>query len=211
MELESLDPQDWEETRRLAHELVDRSLDHTKDVRDRPIWSDMPDDVRSFFASPLPSGGQQLAEIMNELFGKVFAYPMGNIHPRFWAWYMGTSNITGAMADFAAAIQGSNLGGGNHAAALIDRQVVQWLGQMMGMPSGFSGTLVSGGSVANLIGLTVARNTISGIDIREQGVAAIPQPLRFYGSDQIHGCHQKALETLGLGNQSLPASLAMKI
>lgn len=52
---------------------------------------------------------------------------MGNIHPRFWAWYMGTSNFTGALADFIAAVQGSKLGGGNHVAALIDQQVVQWL------------------------------------------------------------------------------------
>ncbi len=74
---------------------------------------------------------------------------------------------------------------------------------MIGMPDGSSGTLVSGGSVANLIGLTVARNVMSGIDIRQEGVAAIPHPLRFYGSDQIHGCHQKAMETLGLGNQAL--------
>ena len=44
-------------------------------------------------------------------------YPMGNVHPRFWSWYMGSSNFTGALGDFLAAIQGSNLGGGNHAAA----------------------------------------------------------------------------------------------
>lgn len=85
MELESLDPQDWEKTRQLAHELIDRSIDHTRDVRDRPIWADMPDDIRAFFSSPVPETEQDLTEIMSELFGKVFAYPMGNIHPRFWA------------------------------------------------------------------------------------------------------------------------------
>ena len=86
------------------------------------------------------------------------SYPMGNVHPRFWAWYMGSSNFTGAVGDFLAAIQGSNLGGGNHAAALMDQQVVNWCKEMMGFPSSASGTLVSGGSMANIIGLTVARN-----------------------------------------------------
>ena len=79
-------------------------------------------------------------------------YPMGNIHPRFWAWYMGSSNFTGALADFLAAIQGSNLGGGNHAAALMDQQVVDWCKEMIGFPASASGTLVSGGSMANMIG-----------------------------------------------------------
>ncbi len=130
-------------------------------------------------------------------------YPMGNIHPRFWMWYMGSSNFTGALGDFLAAILGSNLGGGNHAAALIDQQVVDWFKQIVGFPKEASGTLVSGGSMANFIGLTVARNEISGIDIRENGVSGIERPLRFYSSYQVHSCHQIAMETLGLGNSAL--------
>ncbi len=73
----------------------------------------------------------------------------------------------------------------------------------MGFPASASGTLVSGGSMANIIGLTVARNVKAGIDVREHGVAAIEKPLRFYGSDQIHSCHRKAMEALGLGNRAL--------
>ena len=119
--------------------------------------------------------------------------------PGTWA----SSNFTGALGDFLAAIQGSNLGGGNHAAALMDQQVVDWCKEMVGFPASASGTLVSGGSMANIIGLTVARNVKAGIDVREHGVAAIAKPLRFYGSDQIHSCHRKAMEALGLGNRAL--------
>ena len=75
---------------------------------------------------------------------------------------MGSSNFTGALGDFLAAIQGSNLGGGSHAAALLDEQVVAWCKEMIGFPASSSGTLVSGGSMANIIGLTVARNVKAG-------------------------------------------------
>ena len=84
----------------------------------------------------------------------------------------------------------------------------------MGFPAAASGTLVTGGSMANLIGLTVARNQMSGIDLRELGVGALKAPLRFYGSDQIHSCHQKAMEALGLGNRALrrvPSDAACRI
>jgi aromatic-L-amino-acid decarboxylase len=200
---ESLDPADWDDTRKLAHRLVDVAVDHTRDLRQRPAWREMPREVREKFGSRVPQDPVALETILNDVTETVLGYPMGNVHPRFWAWYMGTSNFTGALADFLAAVQGSNVGGGDHAATLMDLQVVAWLREMIGLPDDASGTLVSGGSVANLLALTVARNVHSGIDIRQEGVAAMAKPMRYYGSDQIHSCHQKAVETLGLGNRAL--------
>ncbi|MER8497625.1 aspartate aminotransferase family protein [Mesorhizobium sp. M1312] len=211
---ETLDPVDWAGVQALSHRIVDDAVDYLRDVRERPVWQDMPEEVKAFFAAPLPRSPQPLAQVYGEVVEKVMAYPMGNIHPRFWSWYMGSSNFTGALGDFLAAIQGSNLGGGNHAAALMDSQVVDWCKQMMGFPQSASGTLVSGGSMANIIGLTVARNVKAGIDVREHGVAAIDKPLRFYGSDQLHSCHRKAMEALGLGNQALrriPSDAGLRI
>ena len=141
----------------------------------------MPDGVRSFFSSPAPQKPEPLADIVLQISENLMPYAMGNVHPRFWAWYMGSSNYTGAMGDFLAAIQGSNLGGGNHAGALMDRQVVDWFKQMIGFPASASGTLVSGGSMANVIGLTVARNAKAGVDVRELGVAAMEKALRASG------------------------------
>jgi aromatic-L-amino-acid decarboxylase len=200
---ETLDPDDWADVQALSHRIVEDAIGYLRDVRNRPVWQDVPADLKAFFAVPLPRLPAPLAEVYHDVAEKVMPYPMGNVHPRFWAWYMGTSNFTGALGDFLSAIQGSNLGGGNHAAAFMDQQVVNWCKEMMGFPASASGTLVSGGSMANIIGLTLARNCKAGIDVREQGVAAIERPLRFYGSDQIHSCHRKAVEALGLGNQAL--------
>ena len=200
---ETLDPADWGEALALSRRIVEDAVGYLRDVRERPVWREMPEDVRAFFAAPLPRTPEPLADVYREVVANVMAYPMGNIHPRFWSWYMGSSNFTGAIGDFLAAIQGSNLGGGNHAAALMDRQVVGWCKEMIGFPASAGGTLVSGGSMANIVGLTVARNAKAGVDVREHGVAAMEKPLRFYGSDQIHSCHRKAMEALGLGNQAL--------
>ncbi len=200
---ETLDPKDWETHRAIAHQMVDDAVDYLRDVRSRPVWQDMPTDARARFGEAVPEKGQPLHEVYRQIVADVLPYPMGNIHPRFWMWYMGSSNFTGAMGDFLAAILGSNLGGGDHAAAEIDKQVVNWMKEMVGYPAEASGTLVSGGSMANLIGLTVARNGMSGIDLREMGVAAMTAPMRFYGSDQLHSCHQIAMEAMGLGNGAL--------
>lgn len=200
---ETLDPPDWAEMQALSHRIVEDAVAYLKDVRDRPVWRQVPVEVRAFFSAPLPRSPAPIADVYGDVARNVMAYPMGNIHPRFWSWYMGSSNFTGALGDFLAAIQGSNLGGGNHAAGLMDSQVVDWCKEMVGFPASASGTLVSGGSMANLIGLTVARNAKAGVDVRERGVGAIPKPLRFYASDQVHSCHRKAMEALGLGNRAL--------
>ena len=200
---ETLDPQNWEHTRALAHQMVDDAVDYLQTVRERPVWQAMPPDVVELFQNPLPEEPTSLKLVYQRFLENVLPYPMGNIHPRFWMWYMGSSNFTGAMGDFLAAIIGSNLGGGNHSATMIDRQVVDWCKQMVGFPASASGTLVSGGTMANIICLTVARNVLAGIDVREKGICAVSRPLRFYSSDQVHGCHQKGLEVLGLGRQAL--------
>jgi aromatic-L-amino-acid/L-tryptophan decarboxylase len=200
---ETLDPDNWEAARATAHLIVDEAISHVRNVRDRPVWQPMPDEVRSAFLTPVPALPSSLASVFGELTENLLPYPMGNIHPRFWGWYMGAGNFTGALADFLAAIDGSNLGGGNTSAAQLDRQVVNWLKQIMGFPVSASGTLTSGGSMANMVGLTVARNAMAGIDVRAEGVINLPQPLRFYASDQVHSCHQKAMETLGLGSRAL--------
>ncbi len=200
---ETLDPRDWTDAQAVAHRAVDDAISYLREIRNGPVWRDMPPEVRRSFETPLPRSPTPLSEVYREVAGTVMPYPMGNIHPRFWAWYMGSSNFTGALADFLAAVQGSNLGGGNHAAARMDQQVVDWCKEMIGFPASASGTLVSGGSMANTIALIVARNVKAGIDVREHGVAAIERPLRFYASDQLHSCHRKAIEAMGLGNAAL--------
>jgi glutamate/tyrosine decarboxylase-like PLP-dependent enzyme len=200
---ETLDPEDWADTRAVAHRAVDDAIEYLRVIRDRPVWREMPAEVRSGFDALLPRSPTPLDQVYGQITEMLMPYPMGNIHPRFWAWYMGSSNFTGALGDFLAAVQGSNLGGGNHAAARMDGQVVNWCKEMIGFPASASGTLVSGGSMANTIALIVARNVKAGVDVREHGVAAIERPLRFYASDQVHSCHRKAIEAMGLGNSAL--------
>ena len=107
------------------------------------------------------------------------------------------------MADFLAAIVNPNLGGGHHAANHVEAQVIDWCREIVGFPAGSSGLLVSGGSVANFVGLTVARNSLEGLDMRGEGIAASSQRLITYASVEVHSCVQKSIEALGLGARSL--------
>jgi aromatic-L-amino-acid decarboxylase len=200
---ESLDPTDWDALRRLAHRALDEGFDHLQYVRERPVWRPIPEDVVTRLQGPAPREPQGAEQAYADFREYVLPYPMGNTHPRFWSWFMGNGTAFGAVADFLAAVMNPNMGGGNHVANHVEAQVLDWSKEMVGFPATASGLLVSGGSVANFVGLAVARNSRAGVDVRRFGVAAIPRPLVTYASDEVHSCVQKAIESLGLGAQSL--------
>lgn len=200
---EDLDPQDWDKLRALAHRMVDDAVDYLRDVRERPVWRPLPESVAADLTKPAPTGPSSLDRVYAEFRESVLPYPMGNIHPRFWAWYMGSGTVTGALADFWAAVMNCNLGGGHHAPNRVEAQVVGWMKRIVSFPDEAGGLLTSGGSMANFVGLAVARDAGAETDVRARGMQAEPKPLAVYASGEVHSSNQKAVELLGLGSKGL--------
>jgi aromatic-L-amino-acid decarboxylase len=202
---ETLDPEDWESMRALGHRMLDDMLDYMRTVRERPVWQHISDEVKAHFNSPLPPDPQPPEEIYEEFLEWVLPYPVGNIHPRFWGWVIGTGTVLGALAELLAAAMNTNSGGIDyHSANHVEKQVIDWFKEMLGFPTSASGLLTSGCSAANLIGLAVARNTKAGFDLRLEGVQqAAPHRMVLYASQEIHSSIQKAVELLGLGSGAL--------
>ena len=199
---QSLDPADWDAFRAVAHRMLDDSLDHIAGRRDQPVWQPMPDPVRAAFDGPLPRGPEGLEAAYDDYRRTVVPYSMGNDHPRFWGWYMGPGNPVGNLADLLASVLNPNLGGADHAPVLVEQQVVRWCAEAAGYPTSAGGLLVTGASEANLVGLAVARTARIGPQVRTDG---IPSGRRFavYASSEVHSCHRKSVELLGLGESSL--------
>ena len=211
---ETLDPVDaaaWSAFRRLAHRMVDDMLDHLSGISEQPVWRPMPTEVREAFHQPVPRKGIGEEAAYQGFLQLVQPYPNGNLHPRYWGWVKSNGTPLGMMADMLAAGLNPHLAGLNHAPALVEHQVIAWLAELMGFPSGTSGLLVTGGSMANLLGLAVARHAALqaiGFDVREDGLQPRPgassRPrLMCYGSAETHGWARKAVELLGIGNRAL--------
>lgn len=198
---ETLDPRDWNELRALGHRMVDDMLDYLEQVRERPVWRPVPPEVRAAIETPVPLEPTDAPAVYDEFRRNILPYPTGNIHPRFWGWVMGTGTPLAMLADMLASGMNPHLAGYDQSAHLVERQVVRWMAQLLGLPTDCGGLLVSGGSMANLVGLAVARNARAGFDVRERGLQEPGLPrLVFYGSRETHSWARKAAELLGLGN-----------
>ena len=195
----NLDPADWAELRQLGHQMVDDLIAHLSELDDKPVWKPTPDKLHEAMHQPVPRQPQGEAQAYQDFKQQILEYTLGNVHPRFWGWVMGNGVPYAALSDMLASMLNPNLGGGNHIAIDVERQVIDWCKEIVGYPHDSSGLLVSGGSMANFIGLAVARNAMAGYDIRAEGVAASPARMTVYASTETHSSNYKAVEQLGIG------------
>ena len=199
----SLDPDDWDALRAQGHRMLDDMVDYLQTLRDRPAWTPIPPEVRQRHRTPLPTGPTALAEAHRIFLDDVAAYPGANLHPGFMGWVQGGGTPVGMLAEMLAGGLNANLGGRDHMPIAIEAEVVGWARQMFGFPDTASGLFVTGASMANFIGVLVARTQALTPAVRRAGVAADGRRLTAYASAGAHSCVTRAMEMAGLGADAL--------
>jgi glutamate/tyrosine decarboxylase-like PLP-dependent enzyme len=200
---ETLDPQDWDEVRAQAHRMLDEAIDAIANIRDRPVWRPIPDDVRARFRSEIPRQPSDLGEIYREYSQFIAPYATGNVHPGFMGWVHGGGTVVGMLAEMLAAGLNANLGGRDHMPVEVERQITEWTRAMFGFPEGASGVFVTGTSLANLMAVWVARTAALGLSARASGVGGEGALLTAYMSKAAHGCVSRAMDLAGFGTDAL--------
>ena len=152
-------------------------------------------DTAAAFDQPAPEHGVgdavfddlvQIADHVRAPTGRRFPYVIGSGEP------------ISALGDFYASVINQNVTAWRSApaAVTIERAVVGWLAEAIGC-QGFRGSFTSGGSLANLMALAMARE--SRAPANENGA----QPCIVYASDEVHMSIPKAVALLGIGRANL--------
>lgn len=91
------------------------------------------------------------------------------------------------------------------AATELEEVVLDWLRQMLGLPFGFQGIINDTASISTLCAIAAAMEVVSGLDVREEGLAGRPDipHLRLYTSEQAHSSVEKAAIILGIGRNGV--------
>jgi glutamate/tyrosine decarboxylase-like PLP-dependent enzyme len=199
----SLDLGDWTALRAQAHRMLDDMLDYVAHVRERPVWTPMPQSVRDHFRADIGDEPTPLEEVHREFMDTVLPYAGGNVHPGFMGWVQGGGTVTGMLAEMLAGGLNANLGGRDHAPIEVERQMVAWVRRLFGFPQSASGLFVTGTSMANLLAVLVARTARLGTAARQNGIGPAGQRLRAYASRVAHGCVAQAMDLAGFGSDAL--------
>jgi glutamate/tyrosine decarboxylase-like PLP-dependent enzyme len=201
---QSLDPTDWQRFRALCHRAIDDMVNHLSTLDAQPAWQPMPADVVSSLKTGLPVRATGEEAVYQEFLQNVLPYTNGNRHPRFFGWAQGNGTPLGMLADMLAAGINPHVAGFNQAPALVEHQVLNWLIELMGFPEDSSGLLVSGGTMANFVGVAVARHAGAGFDVGDLGLQQQSGPqLIVYCSTETHSWLNRCVDLLGLGRQAV--------
>jgi aromatic-L-amino-acid/L-tryptophan decarboxylase len=200
---ETLDPADWGEIRAQGHRMLDDMFDYIANIRERPVWSPIPDHARAGVHGALPQAPTDLGEVYREFADHVVPYATGNVHPGFMGWVHGGGTAVGMLAEMLAAGLNANLGGRDHMPIEVERQVVEWVRSMFDFPAEASGIFVTGTSMANLMAVLVARTSALGQSVRQHGIGHDGALLTAYTSKAAHGCISKAMDIAGFGSDGL--------
>ena len=149
----------------------------------------------------LPAGDDELFAHLREL---TLERGTQTGHGGFMAYITGAGTVPGGPAALLAAGVNQNLGGWplGPAATELETHLLAWFAHRLGLPETASGAFVAGGATANLMALTVARDTLAGWDVRGEGMAAGP-PLAVYASDDVHETIDRACDLLGMGSAAV--------
>jgi aromatic-L-amino-acid decarboxylase len=196
-----------DEIRAYGHQVVELIADHLTGLPERQVFRPVPHEViEALLHEPAPDVGVAPETVLAEFAERIEPYPFGNGHPRFFGWINSPPDVVAIFAEALAAAMNPSVAGGNHAAVYVERAVIGWFRALLGLPSESMGILVSGSSMANLTGLTVARSTAArkvGLDVRARGLQYAGPRFVVYTSHEGHSSLRKAVELLGIGAENI--------
>jgi aromatic-L-amino-acid decarboxylase len=197
-----------EEFRALGYRLVDRIAEFFGSLPSRPVSpGESPREVRAILGDgPLPERGTAAEQLLEEAAQVLIDHSLFNGHPRFMGFVTSPAAPLGALGELLAAAVNPNCGGWvlSPMASEIEAQTIRWIAEMIGYPRAAGGVLVTGGTMANFVGLLSARQTRADWDLRKRGLASDDsRRLRLYASTETHTWIHKAVDLFGLGLDSI--------
>lgn len=192
--------------RDLLHDAAERAARYLETLDGRPVFpSAVAVERLAELGGPLPEVSSDPAEalrLLDEVAGPATVASAGG---RYFGFVTGGTLPAALAAQVLAAAWDQNVAFAvmSPAAAYVEEVALSWLAELLGLPVGCAGAVVTGATMANLTGLAAARRVLllrHGWDVERDGLFGAP-PLTVVVGDEVHVSLLKALGLLGLGRE----------
>jgi glutamate/tyrosine decarboxylase-like PLP-dependent enzyme len=177
---------------------------YRRTILDRTVTPSLgPDEAVARFRKPLADTGIAAQQTIRQLIQDTDDGLRQMASPNFFGFVLGGSHPVGVAADLLVSAWGQNAALATVAPGTggIERTVCDWVIDMLGLPPESGAGIVTGGSVANMVGIMAARNALlarEGWDVEEKGLYGAPEISVLIG-DAAHSAPFAALRYAGLG------------
>ncbi|WP_202594168.1 pyridoxal phosphate-dependent decarboxylase family protein [Frateuria defendens] len=155
----------------------------------------------------LPEQGEGALAVLRRFMREHGDALSGSSGPRYFGFVTGGATPAALAADWlVGAFDQNTQRNGDTCAAAIEQQAVNLLGELLGWPPAWTGVCVTGATMANYVGMALARQWAGhrhGRDVAADGLLGLPPIPVFAGS--AHSSTVKALSMAGLGRAALRA------
>jgi glutamate/tyrosine decarboxylase-like PLP-dependent enzyme len=190
---------------KLLADALRRSARYLQGAQSRRV-SPTPADVERLaeLGGPLPEDPSDPQRILAMLDDVGSAATVINAGGRYFGFVNGGSLPAALAADWLAAAWDQNAGlvACSPTAAALEEITLQWIRDLLRLPPGTGGGLVTGASMANFCGLAAARHALlgrRGWNVERDGLFGAP-PITVVVGDEVHVSLLKALSLLGFGS-----------
>ena len=190
------------------------SLDYLYDeALRRPVAPESYPEMRARYfgssgrAAPAPKGPSQSDEVLKEVGERIAPFVFNAQHPGAYSYFSAPPLPVSIGGEILAQWfhQGVDVYAAGPIGALVEEEVTSWLRELVGFDDEGWGVLTSGGVMANLMAMTVARDIhlrkLLGLDAAPRGRSL--EGVRVYASDQTHFSIARSLRVLGFPEETL--------
>jgi aromatic-L-amino-acid decarboxylase len=195
-----------EEFRQIGHQLIDWIADYRTRIADLPVMSrSEPGEIRDQFQGVPPEFPESFDNIFRDLDQIILPGLLHWQHPNFYGYFPANSELASVLGDYLST--GLGIIGlswqSSPALSELEEVVTDWVRQMIGLSSGWSGVIQDTASSSTLIALICAREQVTNYSLARGGLQAEERPLIVYASDQSHSSVEKAALLAGFGRANV--------
>jgi glutamate/tyrosine decarboxylase-like PLP-dependent enzyme len=189
----------------LLQDAASRAVRYLNDLDGRKVAADMEaiDHLRHAMSGDLPQAGQADGDVLAFLDDAGSPATVASAGGRYFGFVTGGSLSAAHAANWLANTWDQNgfSSVSSPALAAFEDTALRWLKDVLGLPVGAGGALVTGATMANFTCLAAARHKVlksAGWDVERQGLFGAPEITVVVG-EEVHATVYKVLAMLGLG------------